>query len=61
MANDHLPSPKIGGDTSTRHRTVGVRLAPEDEIRIEGVPDRGESAALDYIEILPTSASSTPK
>ncbi len=61
VANDHLPSPKIGGDTSTRHRTVGVRLAPEDEIRIEGVPDRGESAALDYIEILPTSASSTPK
>jgi alpha-glucuronidase len=57
-ANDHLPSAKIGGDTSTRHRTFAVSLAPQDEIRIEGIPDRGDHAALDYLEIFPIGESS---
>ncbi len=51
-ANDHLPSAKIGGDTSTRHRTFAVSLAPQDEIRIEGLPDHGDPTALDYVEII---------
>jgi alpha-glucuronidase len=57
-ANDHLPSTKIGGDTSTRHRTFAGSLAPQDEIRIEGIPDRGDHAALDYVEIFPIGESS---
>jgi alpha-glucuronidase len=61
LADDHLPSTKIGGDTSTRHTTAGVMLGPHVEIRIEGFPDRDETAALDYVEIIPMSTSSTSK
>ena len=32
-----------------------VPLRPGDEILIEGVPDGGEAAALDYVEISPWS------
>jgi hypothetical protein len=28
-------------------------LRPGDEIRIEGIPDGSETAALDYIEVAP--------
>jgi len=52
VANDHLPTTKIGGDSSTRHRTRGVALRPLDEIRVEGVPDKGAVAAVDYVEIV---------
>ncbi len=52
VANDQLPTTKIGGDSSTRHRTSGVVLRPLDEIRIEGIPDKGEVAAIDYVEIV---------
>jgi hypothetical protein len=31
----------------------GIALRPGDEVRIEGMRDGGETAALDYIEILP--------
>jgi hypothetical protein len=31
----------------------GIALRPGDEIRIDGTPDGGETAALDYIEITP--------
>jgi alpha-glucuronidase len=61
VANDQLPSNKIGGDTSTKHRTVGVTLGPQYEIRIEGFPDRDEPAALDYIEIVHMSSANTPR
>jgi alpha-glucuronidase len=53
IANDHLPTIKIDGDSSTRHRIVKVALLSQDQIRIEGIPDRGEQAALDYVEIIP--------
>lgn len=53
-ADDHLPSARIGGDTSTRRRIPGLALRPGDEIRIEGVPDGQETAALDYLEIFPS-------
>ena len=52
LANDHLPSTKIGGDSSTRHRIRAIPLHPHDEIRIEGFPDRDERAALDYVELI---------
>jgi len=55
LADDHLPSVKIGGDTSTRHRIVEVALRPHDEINIEGLPDLEERAALDYVEIVAPS------
>ncbi len=52
-ADQFLPGAKMGGDSSTRHRTKGLALRPGDEIRIEGIPDGQEPAPLDYIEIEP--------
>jgi alpha-glucuronidase len=54
VADAHLPSTKPNGDSSTRRWIAGVELRPGDEIRIEGTPDPGERAALDYIEIHPS-------
>lgn len=51
-ADDHFPSRKIGGDTSTRRRIPGLALRPGDQIRIEGLPSGEESAAFDYVELL---------
>jgi len=48
-----LPSRRMDAGASTRHTTEGVALRPGDEIRIEGKPDGMETAALDYLEILP--------
>jgi len=53
IADDHLPTTKIGGDSSTRRRIPGIMLHPHDEIRIEGFPDHDERAAVDYLEINP--------
>jgi alpha-glucuronidase len=52
-AADHLPARKIDASASVRRVIPGIALRPGDEIRIEGVPDGGDPAALDYIEILP--------
>jgi hypothetical protein len=41
------------GASSTRRVVSGVQLRPGDEIRIEGVPEKPETADLDYLEILP--------
>ncbi len=54
-ADDHFPSFRIGGDTSTRRRIPGLALRPGDQIRIEGLPDGQERAAFDYVEILPSA------
>ena len=54
LADDNLPSARVGADTSTRRQIEGVALRPGDLIRIEGIPDGNEHAALDYVEILPT-------
>jgi alpha-glucuronidase len=51
IADDHLPATKPGGDSSSRRRIVGLALRSGENIRIEGVPDGEEHAALDYIEI----------
>ncbi len=51
LASDHLPTQKIDAASSSLMTIPDVALKPGDEIRIEGWPDGGESAALDYIEI----------
>jgi alpha-glucuronidase len=51
VAADRLPTQKIDGTSSSLRIVTGVALQPGDEIRIEGSPDGGESAAVDYIEI----------
>jgi alpha-glucuronidase len=53
-ATAKVPSAKIDGSTSTRRTVTGVALRPGDTIRIEGVPNGGESAAVDYLEIEPS-------
>ena len=52
-AEDHLPSEKVDADTSTRRLIRGVTLRRGDEIVIEGRPDGGEKASMDYVEIVP--------
>jgi len=47
------PTRKMDGTSSMLRVIRGIALRPGDEIRIEGVPDGGERAGLDYIEILP--------
>ena len=51
VADDHLPATRPNGDSSTRRRITGLALRPGDKIRIEGVPDGEEHAALDYVAI----------
>jgi alpha-glucuronidase len=51
-ADLRLPSARIDSTSSTRRSIPGIALRPGDEIRIEGMPDGGELAALDYIEIV---------
>jgi alpha-glucuronidase len=54
VADDHFPMRVLepDGSSSTRRVISGIALRPGDEIRIEGVPDKPETAALDYIEII---------
>jgi len=54
-ANDRLPTRMVDGASSTRRTIPAVALRAGDEIRIEAVPDGGEKAALDYIELLPAN------
>ena len=50
-ANDRAPTRKIDGSSSALHVINGIPLKEGAEIRIEGTPEGGETAALDYIEI----------
>jgi alpha-glucuronidase len=50
-ADDHLPSDKMNGHTSTRHVMENVQLHSGDTLKIVGHPDGGEPAGLDYIEL----------
>jgi alpha-glucuronidase len=52
-ADDSLPTRRIDAHSSTRRRILGLALRPGDEIRIEGLGDGGENAALDYVELRP--------
>ncbi|HEY1801075.1 MAG TPA: alpha-glucuronidase family glycosyl hydrolase [Terriglobales bacterium] len=51
VADNHLPARGLGGDASTRRWVTGLALRPGDTVRIEGVPDGGDHAALDYATI----------
>lgn len=61
VADDRIPSRRIDAHTSTRRRIPGLALRPGDEIRIEGFPDGGETAALDYLEIDAVSSWNMPQ
>jgi alpha-glucuronidase len=52
-ADLHLPGRVLSADSSTRRRIKGLALRPGDVIRIEGIPNEGERAPLDYIEVYP--------
>jgi alpha-glucuronidase len=51
-AADRLPTRKVDSSSSSRRTIRGLALRKGDEIRIEGIPDGRETAALDYIEIV---------
>lgn len=52
-ADNTLPGEAPNGDTSTRYTLRGVPLRPGDVLTIEGHPNDGEPAPIDYIEITP--------
>lgn len=52
-AADRIPTRRIDSSSSTRRLVPAVALRKGDTIRIEGVPDSGDPAALDYLEIVP--------
>ncbi len=47
-----FPTKVMNGDTSTRRVIRDVRLRGDEVIRIEGVPDGGDPAGLDYVEVV---------
>jgi len=51
-ADLRVPSMRLDSSTSTRRTIAGIALRPGDEIRIEGEPNGGELAGLDYLEII---------
>jgi alpha-glucuronidase len=52
-ADNTLPGQAPNGDTSARYTLHGVPLRPGDVLTIEGHPDDGEPAPIDYLEIVP--------
>ncbi len=60
-ADNTLPGEAPNGDTSTRYTLHGVPLEPGDVLTVEGHPDDGEPAPIDYIEITPQSGASEGK
>jgi alpha-glucuronidase len=52
-ADGNLASTRPDGDNSTRRTIPNIALKPGDIIRIEGIPDGPDPAALDYIEVTP--------
>jgi alpha-glucuronidase len=52
-AAERLPTARLDSSSSTRRSIPGVVLQPGDQIRIEGVPEGREPAALDYVELIP--------
>lgn len=51
LADATLPSKRPNGDNSTRHTIPNIDLKLGDTIRVEGIPDGSDPAALDYIEL----------
>ncbi len=56
-ASDRLATRRLDGSSSSRRIFTAVALKSGDTITIEGIPDGGETAALDYIEIQQTGRS----
>jgi alpha-glucuronidase len=56
-ADATLPSNHPHGDNSTRRIIHAVELKQGDMLRVEGIPDGADPAALDYIEVSPTRAT----
>ncbi|MDR3725444.1 MAG: alpha-glucuronidase family glycosyl hydrolase [Terracidiphilus sp.] len=56
-----LPSTRPNGDNSTRYTVHAVDLKTGDVLRVEGVPDGTDPAALDYIEIAPVAEGVSSK
>jgi alpha-glucuronidase len=56
-ADNTLPGQAPNGDTSTRYALRGVALRPGDVLTVEGHPDGGEPAPIDYVEITPEAPS----
>ena len=54
LADDRVPTRRVDSSSSARRVISGILLRPGDEIRIEGTPNGGETAALDYVEIVAT-------
>jgi alpha-glucuronidase len=50
-ATGNVPTQKLDTSSSALNVIESVWLAPGDTLRIEGSPDRGELAALDYVDI----------
>jgi alpha-glucuronidase len=54
-ANDTLPpaavDPHLDGSTSTLFTVSDVRLKPNDTLTLRGMPNQGEPAPVDYIEV----------
>ena len=51
QAADRIPTRRLDGHSSTRRLIRGVALRPGDVIRVEGMREGGELAAIDYIEV----------
>jgi len=58
--SNNIPTKKVDSSSSTRRSIPGIALRPGDTIRIEGLPDGGDVAALDYIEIVPFESGANP-
>ena len=55
-AADRVPTRRIDGSSSSRYVLHDVRLTAGDAIVVEGIPDGAETAALDYLEIVPVAS-----
>jgi alpha-glucuronidase len=53
LADAALPATEPNGDSSTQRTIHHIMLRPGDEMRVEGFPDHGERAPLDYVELHP--------
>jgi len=56
-ADNTLPGEQPNGDTSSRFTLPGVPLRPGDVLSIEGQPNDGEPAPIDYMEMTPQPGS----
>ena len=51
-ASDLVPTRRIDSSSSARRVITGIALRDGDEIEVDGAPDGGETAALDYLEVI---------